>query len=398
MFKLKKLKFLSFYGLIFSASSNSIAQTNELGFHISPAILAPAQFNRDTSIVNARSSIATSAGINFTRFFKSGLGIRAGFNFGYMSSKFALSTSYTQTLDNPIYPSTLLYNSLTAEPVFRFKINQFKLETFTGAELRRFYNNTPGTYGLSTLATFRTPAISNNYQTNVYAGLSYIKSFKKSNQLSIGLTRNFGLTNIAYGHFRAPSSNSTFQTGFHSVSNSTGLRLHYSYNMEKKGGRENTQKVAEINEKRRKVFFIEALGSGGLFSANYDMRFMPDQNDGWGFRIGIGIGEDLPVDVYKEREYFGYYADRYLTFPLNINYIIGKRRSGFETGITLTPELTSRKLENDPQVKLLTFLNAGYRFQPIKKGLLIRTAWTPALINKSFSPLWAGVSLGYGFK
>ncbi len=182
------------------------------------------------------------------------------------------------------------------------------------------------------------------------------------------------------------------------MSNSTGLRLHYSYNMEKKGGRENTQKVAEINEKRRKVFFIEALGSGGLFSANYDMRFMPDQNDGWGFRIGIGIGEDLPVDVYKEREYFGYYADRYLTFPLNINYIIGKRRSGFETGITLTPELTSRKLENDPQVKLLTFLNAGYRFQPIKKGLLIRTAWTPALINKSFSPLWAGVSLGYGFK
>lgn len=62
MFKLKKLKFLSFYVLIFSASSNSIAQTNELGFHISPAILAPAQFNRDTSIVNARSSIATSAG------------------------------------------------------------------------------------------------------------------------------------------------------------------------------------------------------------------------------------------------------------------------------------------------------------------------------------------------
>lgn len=397
MCKLKKLKFLSFYVLIFSASFNSIAQTNELGFHISPAVLAPAEFSRDTSIVNARSSIATSAGINFTHFFKSGLGIRAGINFGYMNSKFALSTSNTQFLASPIFPSTFLYHSLTLEPVFRFKINQFKLETFAGADLRFFYNNTPGTYG-STLASFDIPAISNNFQSNVYAGLSYIISFKKSNQLSIGLTSNFGLTNIGYGNFSAQSTNSTFQTGFHSVSNSTGLRLQYSYNMEKNKGRENTQKVADITGKRRKVVFIEALGSGGLFSANYDMRFKPDQNDGWGFRIGIGIGEDLPVDVYKEREYFGYYADRYLTIPLNLNYIFGKRRSGFETGITLTPELTSRKLENDPQVKLLTFINAGYRFQPIKKGLLIRAAWTPALINKSFSPLWAGVSLGYGFR
>ncbi|HQS05811.1 MAG TPA: hypothetical protein PLT16_09260, partial [Daejeonella sp.] len=160
----------------------------------------------------------------------------------------------------------------------------------------------------------------------------------------------------------------------------------------------NTQKVPEITGKRRKAVFIEALGSGGLFSANYDMRFKPDQNDGWGFRVGVGIGEDLPVEVYKQREYFGYYADRYLTIPLNINYIIGERRSGFETGITLTPELTNRKLENDPQVKLWTFLNAGYRFQAIKKGLLIRAAWTPGLVNKSFAPLWAGVSLGYSFK
>lgn len=398
MCKIRKLKFLPFYVLLSSVSFNSIAQTNEFGFHISPAVLAPAEFDRDTSIVNARSSITSSAGINFTHFFKSGLGIRAGFNFGYMSCKFTLSTNYTKSLAFPVYPSTFFYNSITLEPVFRFKFKKFRLETFAGAELRRFYNNTPGTYGLSTLATFKISEIGRNYQSNVYAGLSYIISFKKSNQLSIGLTRNYGLTNIGYGNFRAPTTNSTFRTGYHSVTNSSGLRLHYSYNMEKMGGRENTQKVAEITGKRRKAIFIEALGSGGLFSANYDMRFKPDQNGGWGFRAGVGIGEDLPVEVYKQREYFGYYADRYLTIPLNINYIIGERRSGFETGITLTPELTNRKLENDPQVKLWTFLNAGYRFQAIKKGLLIRAAWTPGLVNKSFAPLWAGVSLGYSFK
>lgn len=274
---MRLIKPIMFCFVIFNLQFTASAQTNELGFHISPAILAPADFYRDTSIVSAKSSIATSAGINFTHFLKSGLGIRAGINFGYMSSKFALSTSYTQALAYPIFPSTFLYNSLTVEPVFRFKINQFKIETFAGADLRLFYNNMPGTYSLSSLATFRTQEISDNFQSNVYAGLSYIISFKKSNQLSIGLTRNFGLTNIGYGNFRAPSTNNTFQTGFNSVSSSTGLRLHYSYNMKKK---ENAEIVTEITGKHRKGLFIKATGSGGLFSANYDMRFKPDQNDG----------------------------------------------------------------------------------------------------------------------
>ena len=42
---------------------------------------------------------------------------------------------------------------------------------------------------------------------------------------------------------------------------------------------------------RRKAVFVELLGNGVLFSANFDMRFVKGKN-GWGeiFKLGFGFG------------------------------------------------------------------------------------------------------------
>ena len=129
------------------------------------------------------------------------------------------------------------------------------------------------------------------------------------------------------------------------------------------------------------------------------MRLKPNQNDGWGLRAGIGgasldgtddLGNSASVDI--------------ISFPLAVNYLVGKKRSSFETGFGITPLYTAvdAKIDNGlfsgDGLTVVGFLTAGYRFQPIKRGVAFRVAWTPAVSSGGFSPAWFGLSLGYSFK
>ncbi len=156
----------------------------------------------------------------------------------------------------------------------------------------------------------------------------------------------------------------------------------------------------ELSAKFRKNVFVEGLGNGLLISANFDMRFKRGASDGLGFRAGIGGG---PIEGYTDN---GDYIDGNLvTIPLSVNYLAGKRRSYFEAGAGITPVFANVDLaifEGDIYSGkgwgAAGFLNLGYRFQPIRNGVMFRLDWTPVITSEGFFPGFFGASLGYSFQ
>lgn len=155
----------------------------------------------------------------------------------------------------------------------------------------------------------------------------------------------------------------------------------------------------ESSDFRRKSVYLELLGNSVAYSVNFDMRFKRNQQDGLGFRVGAGgfsitgfnsDGIEVKANLW--------------TFPLELNYLMGKKRSAFETGIGVSPLLLGAKIEIDDDKIAGTgsganvFLNLGYRFQPLKNGFTARINWTPIINSGGFIPLWFGISLGYSFK
>lgn len=150
---------------------------------------------------------------------------------------------------------------------------------------------------------------------------------------------------------------------------------------------------------RRKTVFVEALGNGLTVSGNFDLRLKANQNDGLGLRAGIGGGSLDGTDEQGNSASVGI-----ITFPLAVNYLVGKKRSAFESGIGITPIYVSASGtidDNDFSGKGLTlsgFLNLGYRYQPLNNGFMGHIKWTPAINSSGFSPSWFGVGIGYSFK
>lgn len=197
---------------------------------------------------------------------------------------------------------------------------------------------------------------------------------------------NVGLSKPGGGRFTATADNgNTFQTNFKPVTDFTGIRVQYGYDVRK------NEKPAEPPDGLiRQAIFLEALGSGGIFSINYDRR-LEYGNGGIGARIGIGLGTgyEINADDYNRR----------VSVPLMINYILGRRRSGLETGIGIIPEYALNKPIDEKRMNAWGNLNVGYRFQSIRKGLMVRAIWSPLLsFDGSLDPSWAGVSVGYSFK
>lgn len=159
----------------------------------------------------------------------------------------------------------------------------------------------------------------------------------------------------------------------------------------------NAQK--DTKDYRRKGVFLELLGNGLLATANFDMRFNKNRQDGLGFRVGIGGLSVNGTDNSGLSVNAGI-----LTIPLEINYLAGKRRSALEAGLGLTPLFISTKIKLDDEKfggsgsGTNGFLSLGYRYQPINKGFLFRINWTPIINSYGFSPAWFGISFGFGFR
>lgn len=71
---------------------------------------------------------------------------------------------------------------------------------------------------------------------------------------------------------------------------------------------------------------LELFGAHNTIGLNYDRRFKG--NDGLGFRVGLGYG-------YSESSYFMFLSHSIhdIAIPLEINYLLGKRRHKLELGL-----------------------------------------------------------------
>ena len=166
------------------------------------------------------------------------------------------------------------------------------------------------------------------------------------------------------------------------------------------------------NMGRQKSLFIEAGGSGiALLTANFDFRFKKGRNDGLGMRIGIGGEASKSEPIIGEGET----STKLFTVPLEINYILGKKRFSFEIGYSLTYVYESKNSsfrlfnpgytnENKSGNFIVSYMPVGLRLKPKKDGFMLKfnvgPLWNYSAANV-FSDekiqFWAGLALGYSF-
>lgn len=139
---------------------------------------------------------------------------------------------------------------------------------------------------------------------------------------------------------------------------------------------------------RAQNVFVELGGQGLLFSANYDTRF-GNRRDGLGGRVGVG--------------YIAADGTSLATFPLSLNYLLGKGRNFFEIGLGATfasaksDDLWFNDDESSSGSATIGTMSFGYRLQPVDSGFSFRAGITPIFTKDFFVPYFAGLSLGYTF-
>lgn len=132
--------------------------------------------------------------------------------------------------------------------------------------------------------------------------------------------------------------------------------------------------------------YLEAGGSGLIYSVNYDGRFGKLEN-GLGFRVGIGGASSGGTG--------------YVAVPLQVNYLVGNKGQYLELGGGVTYVSASvSDIFDDEDASGSTVAGSfvlGFRKQPFgKKGLTWRVAFTPFITGGGFIP-WFGASVGFRF-
>ncbi len=124
---------------------------------------------------------------------------------------------------------------------------------------------------------------------------------------------------------------------------------------------------------RAQSVYGELGGNGILFSANYDVRFANSQK-GLGARIGVGY----LIDIF--------------TFPVAINYLVGRSPNLFEAGIGYTYVTDTFNDHGSAAV-----FSAGYRYQPIASGFTARVFISPLVDTEEREFIFFG-GISFGFK
>ena len=158
--------------------------------------------------------------------------------------------------------------------------------------------------------------------------------------------------------------------------------------------------VKKKNVKNRYVY-TEILGTGGLYSLNYDFRFDKTSLNKWGLRAGI---EYLPLNTYN------YSGDKLIystvLIPFMVNYLIGKKNNFLELGLGAVYVLKWKhgKLKSEEYEYFIRNINRripksygafsiGYRHIPLKGKIMWGIAVTP-LIGNSFILPNIGIKIG----
>jgi hypothetical protein len=140
---------------------------------------------------------------------------------------------------------------------------------------------------------------------------------------------------------------------------------------------------AQSDSIKRKSFFFELAGSGGLGSINYEKAFQKVNSTEFTWRAGLSIA---PIDKNNGNG---------IVFPLMVNTVIGKNAHKIEFGLGQGVTITTKG-----SFFFLTTAAIGYRYQRDDKHWFYRITYTPLisyLVDFQIQQ-WAGLSIGYTFK
>ncbi len=143
------------------------------------------------------------------------------------------------------------------------------------------------------------------------------------------------------------------------------------------------------------VIFGEVLGSGLLYSVNYER-----------------VLSALPIGLRAGASYFSYPVSTYgrsgnlklATFPLVASYYLGTPRHKLQLGLGATliylgvsTDSTGTKFEGDRSgFGVAATAVVGYRYLPPDRGFTFGVGFTPLLRTSSFLP-WGGANAGFIF-
>ena len=144
--------------------------------------------------------------------------------------------------------------------------------------------------------------------------------------------------------------------------------------------------------KAENTLFVELLGNGLFWSVNYE-RYLSESVTA---RVGVGY---YSVGVSGSG---GSASASVTTFPLLVNYILGKSSNKFEVGagVVLLHASASASVpgssDGESGSVLMGTATAGYRYAPYDGGFVFRAGISPIFGHGFFLP-WPGISFGYGF-
>lgn len=145
----------------------------------------------------------------------------------------------------------------------------------------------------------------------------------------------------------------------------------------------------KAQETRVHNMYVEFAGPGMAYSVNYDTRFKPTHN-GFGMRVGLGFW------TYSENRLHR------IVLPIQLNYLIGKRRHLMEIGAGTTLLHSGGggsvwDVYDEKGFVAVATLSAGYRFQPVTKGVNARAGATLLVSTKGLPGFVPGIGVGYTF-
>ncbi|MBP3269789.1 MAG: hypothetical protein J6L98_03825 [Bacteroidales bacterium] len=130
---------------------------------------------------------------------------------------------------------------------------------------------------------------------------------------------------------------------------------------------------------RGRSIYGELLGASQGLGINYDARFNKQSSEGFGWRTGLGVGYAYS-SITAIYSIDGNWVDTYnqmfrLAVPIEVNYLLGKGHSKFESGAggSMCVDLYTSASGAKPKsaVGVIPYVNMGYRYVA-DKGFLFR--------------------------
>lgn len=141
--------------------------------------------------------------------------------------------------------------------------------------------------------------------------------------------------------------------------------------------------------KARNTVYFEALGSGGIYSVNYERLFCIKEKRALGFRLGASYWSPSASAIVIGE----------------VNMVTGAKNHHADFGLGLSGGNRQGSNESFVRGRTTNFYavpRISYRYQKPEGGLMFRAGWTPFVSlssnsSKAVYPLFFGVAIGKSF-